>query len=59
MITWVMIALMTRRLTQPGELSDAHLACRLTCSFLLCLEGEFPLGCFPDVVQVVDAHTPA
>jgi putative transposase len=26
MITWAMIALMTRRLTQPGELSDAHLA---------------------------------
>jgi putative transposase len=25
MITWAMIALMTRRLTQPGELSDAHL----------------------------------
>jgi transposase len=29
MITWAMIALMTRRLTQPGELSDAHLGdCR-------------------------------
>jgi transposase len=25
MITWAMIALMTRRLTQPSELSDAHL----------------------------------
>ena len=24
MITWAMIALMTRRLTQPGDLSDAH-----------------------------------
>jgi transposase len=24
MITWAMIALMTRRLIQPGDLSDAH-----------------------------------
>jgi transposase len=24
MILWAMIALMTRRLTQPAELSDAH-----------------------------------
>jgi hypothetical protein len=30
MILWAMIALMTRRLTQPAELSDAHLASRLT-----------------------------
>ena len=30
MILWAMIALMTRRFTQPAELSDAHLACRLT-----------------------------
>jgi putative transposase len=28
MILWAMIALMTRRLTQPPELSDAHLASR-------------------------------
>jgi transposase len=26
MITWAMVTLMTRRLTQPGELPDAHLA---------------------------------
>jgi transposase len=26
MITWAMIALMTRRLTRPADLSDAHLA---------------------------------
>ena len=30
MILWAMIALMTRRLAQPTDLSDAHLACRLT-----------------------------
>jgi hypothetical protein len=33
MIMWAMIALMTHRLTQPAELSDAHLAEQLTfCS---------------------------
>jgi hypothetical protein len=31
MILWAMIALMTRRLTQPAELSDAHLAASTVC----------------------------
>ena len=50
MILWAMIALMACRLAQPTHLSNTHLACRLTCAFLSCLEGEFPLGRFSHVV---------
>src|SRR5256885_131491 len=34
MILWAMTALMARRLAQPAHLSNAHLACLLTCLFL-------------------------
>ena len=50
MIMWAMIALMTRRLAQPADLSDAHLACRLTFLFSHGFEGARPFEGLPDVV---------
>jgi transposase len=50
MILWAMIALMTRRLAQTSQLSDAHLACRLTFSFSQGFEATFSSGGFSHVV---------
>ena len=35
---------------RPPDLSNTHLACRLTCAFASCLERGFPLRCFSHVV---------
>jgi len=41
MILWAMIALMTHRLAEAAELSDAHLACRNTMSLLPLMRTDF------------------
>jgi transposase len=50
MILRAMIALMSHRLTQPTELSDAHSACRLTCAFVLGFEAAVSFEGFSHVV---------
>jgi hypothetical protein len=45
MILWAMIALMTRRLAQPSDLSDTHLACRLTCQAVYQADCGFLWAC--------------